>query len=55
MWRYGIRKRKHDTEKREKDKQYESNCALNVLQSWLVGSMGVLKGGQPHPLDFFSK
>ena len=48
MWRYGIRKRKHDTEKREKDKQYESNCALNVLQSWLVGL-------QPHPLDFFSK
>ena len=31
--------------KKEKDKQYETKCAWNFLQSWLVGNKGMSKGG----------
>ena len=41
----------------ENDKQYETKRAWIILQSWLVGNKGVLKGGggstTPLPLKFF--
>ena len=30
---------------KENDKQYETKRVWNLLQSWLVGNQGVLKGG----------
>ena len=42
----------------ENDKQYETKRAWIILQAWLVGNKGVLKGGgggstTPLPLKFF--
>ena len=38
-------KKKVTCRNKENDKQYETNRAWNLLQSWLVGNKGVLKGG----------
>ena len=38
-------KKKETCRNKENDKQYETKCAWNFLQPWLVGKKGVLKGG----------
>ena len=66
MWRYGIGEppppppplKKVTCRNKENDKQYETKRAWNLLQSWLVGNKGVLKGGggcstTPPPLKYF--
>ena len=51
MWRYGIGEapppplKKVTCRNKENDKQYETKRVWNLLQSWLVGNQGVLKGG----------
>ena len=62
MWRYGIGEappplKKVTCRNKKNDKQYETKRVWNLLQSWLVGNQGVLKGGgcstTPPPLKYF--